>query len=108
MFHNARNIHSNLFSADEERANDQTSGLVVLRLCCLIVVQDVQQHRGEEQHEAASASLNAREVIHCSLREDREPKMPVGHVVIGFLREHVAELVLFHVVRDGKESFDLT
>ena len=34
--------------------------------------------------------------------------MPIGHVVIGFLCEHIAELVFFHFVRNGKESFDLT
>ena len=47
-------------------------------------------------------------MIDCCLREDREPQVAIGHVVIGFLREHVAELVFLDIVCDGKESFNLT
>ena len=100
-------MQSYLLPTDEEWTHHQSAGLVVLRLCCLIVVQDVQQHRREEEDEAARASLHSCEMIDYSLGKDREPQMAIGHVVVGFLCEHIAELVLFHVVRDGKEPLNL-
>jgi hypothetical protein len=33
--------------------------------------------------------------------------MAIGHVVIGFLREYVAQLPFLLMASDGKESFDL-
>ena len=40
--------------------------------------------------------------------EDREPQVTIGHVVIGFLCEYVAQLPLLLIACDGKESFDLS
>ena len=104
----SRLAQSYLLTTDEEWTHHQPTRLVVLRLCRLIVVQDVQQHRREEEDEAARASLDAREMIHYPLGEDGEPQMSVGHVVIRLLCEHITELVLLDIVRNGKESFDLT
>ena len=33
--------------------------------------------------------------------------MAIGHVVIGLLREHIAETMFFSITRHGKDSFDL-
>ena len=39
--------------------------------------------------------------------EDREPQMAIGHVVIGFLCEYIAQLPFLLIACDGKEPFDL-
>jgi hypothetical protein len=40
--------------------------------------------------------------------EDREPEVAIGHVVVGLLREHVAEPMFLLIARGGKDPFDLS
>lgn len=97
-----------LFRGDEKGAEGQTrrAGFLVGRFR-LIVVENVEQHRGEEKNEAARAALNASEAIRCRTREDGKPQMTLGQAVIRFLRQEIGESAFVVLAGDGQKTFDL-
>ena len=101
-------VGTNLLRSDEKGTHRQTTcSCLSLGLRGLIIVQNVQQHARQQQHEAASASLHAREPIRWWTREDREPQMTFGHAVIRLFRQQICELLLLRVASHGHHSLDL-
>ena len=99
---------TDLLSGNIERTHQETfRGLIGFGLCCLIIVENVQQHAGEQQNEATRATLHSRESIRGRTREDGEPEMALGHTVIRLLGQHVRELLLLRLASHRQHTVDL-
>ena len=99
---------TDLLRSDEQWTHRQaTRTLTAFGLCCLIIVQDVQQHAREQQHETARASLHTREPIRGRTREDREPQVTLRHAVIRLLRQHIGELLFLRIAGHRHHTLDL-
>ena len=99
---------TDLLRSDEQWTHRQTTrALTTFGFGCLIIVEDVQQHAREQQHETARASLHTREPIRGRTREDREPQVTLRHAVIRLLRQHIGELLFLRIAGHRHHTLDL-
>ena len=101
-------LATDLLRREIERAEHQTTRtLARLGFRRLIIVEDVQEHASQQQHETARASLHTCETVRRRTREDREPQVTFGHTVICLLRQQVRELALLRLASHRQHTFHL-
>ena len=99
---------TDLLRSDEQWTHRQTTrALTTFGFGCLIIVEDVQQHARQQQHETARASLHTREPIGGWTREDREPQVTLRHAVIRLLRQYIGELLFLRIAGHRHHTLDL-
>ena len=108
IFDHFRQVDTDLLRSDKEWTHREApTALACFGFCCLIVVENVQQHAREQKNEAARASLNTRKPVRGWPRKDRKPEVAFGDAVIRLLGQHVRELLLLRVTSHGQHTFDL-